>query len=79
MGCALAPNWESFLVFRLLCGVSASAPIAIVGGVYADVYAGPVERGLAMAVFMAVSFDFPSCSVCFALYGVSKIGWWLGC
>jgi MFS family permease len=55
MACALAPNWHSFLIFRLFCGISASAPIAIVGGVYADIYDDPVKRGLAMAIFMAVS------------------------
>ena len=54
MACALAPNWPAFLAFRLLCGVNASSPIAIVGGLYADIFAEPVIRGRAMAIFMAV-------------------------
>ena len=55
MACALSPNWPAFLVFRLICGVNASSAIAVVGGLYADVFADPVARGRAMAVFMAVS------------------------
>ena len=55
MACAVAPNWPAFLVFRLLSGVCASSAIAVVGGLFADVYNDPVTRGRAMAVFMAVS------------------------
>ena len=55
MACAVAPNWPSFLVFRLICGVNASSAIAVVGGLFADVYGNPVTRGRAMAIFMAVS------------------------
>ncbi len=55
LGCALAPNWPVFLVFRLVCGVMASAPIAVVGGLYADIYHDPRTRGRAMAYFMAAT------------------------
>lgn len=55
MACALAPNWPSFLVFRLLCGISASSPMAVIGGLYADIFSNPVTRGRALAIFMAVS------------------------
>lgn len=55
MACALAPDWPSFLVFRLICGITASSPIAVVGGLYADVFENPVIRGRAMAIFMVVS------------------------
>ena len=54
MTCAVAPNWPVFLLFRLICGFMASSPISVVGGLYADVFADPVIRGRAMAVFMAV-------------------------
>jgi MFS family permease len=54
MACALAPNYPALLIFRLLTGISASSPIAVVGGVYADIYDDPVTRGRAMAVFMGV-------------------------
>ena len=60
MACALAPNWPAFLVFRLICGISASSPIAVIGGLYADIFNDPVIRGRAMAVFLAVSKRIPS-------------------
>ena len=55
LACALAPTWPAFLVFRLLAGISASSPISVIGGLFADVYNDPVERGRAMALLMAVS------------------------
>ncbi len=55
MACALSPNYPALLIFRLLTGINASSPIAVVGGVYADIYGDPVTRGRAMAVFMGVS------------------------
>ena len=55
MACALAPNWPAFLVFRLICGINASSPITVIGGLYADVFSNPVARGRAMAMFMVVS------------------------
>lgn len=54
MACAVAPNWPFFLVFRLLCGITASSAIAIVGGLFADIYDDPITRGRALAFFMAV-------------------------
>lgn len=55
MACALAPNYPALLIFRILTGINASSPIAVVGGMYADVYNDPVTRGRAMATFMGVS------------------------
>ena len=55
MACALAPTWASLLVFRLFTGIVASGPIAIVPGLYADVYGDPRKRGIAMACFMAAT------------------------
>ena len=55
LGCALAPTYSSFLVFRWLCGVMASAPVAIVGGLYADIFSDPRKRGVAMACFMGAT------------------------
>lgn len=54
LACALAPNWPAFLVFRLFVGIFASAPIAVVTGIMADIYPRPEARGRAMAAFMAV-------------------------
>jgi MFS family permease len=55
MGCALAPSWSALLVLRFFTGVNASSPIAVIGGIYADIYDNPVTRGRAMAVFIGVS------------------------
>ena len=55
MACAVAPNWPAFLIFRLLSGICASSTIAVIGGLYADIYNNPVARGRAMAIFLAVS------------------------
>ena len=55
LGCALAPTWPALLVFRWLCGVTASAPIAVLGGLYADIFGDPRKRGVAMAVFMCAT------------------------
>lgn len=55
LGCALAPTWPVLLVFRWICGVMASAPIAVVGGLYADIFGDPRKRGVAMAVFMGAT------------------------
>ena len=57
LACALSPTWAAFLVFRLFTGVFASAPIAIVTGIIADIYGDPRTRGRSMGVFMAVCFD----------------------
>lgn len=55
MACALAPNYSSFLIFRLICGITGGAPIAVVGGLYADIYDDPRKRGIAIAYFMAAT------------------------
>jgi MFS family permease len=55
MACAVAPNWPSLLLFRVITGICASSPNTIVGGIYADIYGDPVTRGRAMAVFIGVS------------------------
>lgn len=35
----------SLLAFRFLAGLGASAPLSIVGGLYADIWDNPVIRG----------------------------------
>lgn len=55
LGCALAPDFASLVVFRLLAGIGASCPIAVVGGICADVFGSPTTRGRAMALFMATT------------------------
>ncbi|EKG12018.1 Major facilitator superfamily [Macrophomina phaseolina MS6] len=53
LGCALAPNWASLLVFRFFVGTAASAPYVIVGGVFADIYTDKLNRGRAITVLLA--------------------------
>lgn len=55
LACAVADSFASLLVFRLLNGMVASAPIATVGGLFADVHDDPTLRGRLMAYYMAVS------------------------
>lgn len=55
LGSALASTWPSFLAFRLLSGTMASSPIAIVGGLFADIYTDQKERGKYLTWFIAVS------------------------
>jgi MFS family permease len=58
LACALSTTWSMLVVFRVITGILASAPITIVGGVYADIYDNPVHRGRAMAAFLAVFILF---------------------
>ncbi|KAJ5179265.1 hypothetical protein N7492_002475 [Penicillium capsulatum] len=53
LACAVADSYASLLVFRLLNGMMASAPIATVGGLFADVHDDPTRRGRLMAYYMA--------------------------
>ncbi|KAK2786006.1 hypothetical protein FQN52_008002 [Onygenales sp. PD_12] len=55
LACALCQSWASFLVFRVILGIVASAPISIVGGLFADIYDEPRERGQVMTSFMAAT------------------------
>jgi MFS family permease len=54
MACALSPTWSSLLGFRLCCGVFASAPIAVVAGILADMYGDARVRGKAYSAFLVV-------------------------
>ncbi|KAH7055834.1 major facilitator superfamily domain-containing protein [Macrophomina phaseolina] len=55
LACAVADNFASLIVFRLLVGIPGSCAISVVGGVIADVYNDPTTRGRAMAIFMAAT------------------------
>ncbi|KAJ5418963.1 MFS multidrug transporter [Penicillium crustosum] len=73
LGCALAPNWSSLLVFRTICGLMGAAPQTVVGGIYADLFFDLRSRGRAMAMYMsACSFGpilGPIISGCSVKYG----------
>jgi MFS family permease len=53
LACALAPTWPALLIFRFISGAFASAPITVVGGIFADIYDDPVRRGQAIALIGA--------------------------
>jgi MFS family permease len=59
LGCALAPNWSSLLVFRTICGLTGAAPQTVVGGIYADLFFDLRSRGRAMAMYMSVCDQSP--------------------
>ncbi|KAE8386141.1 major facilitator superfamily domain-containing protein [Aspergillus alliaceus] len=52
MACALAPTFPALLIFRFLCGLGGSAPNAVLGGLFSDIYNDPHQRGMVMSVFM---------------------------
>lgn len=61
LACAVSDSYASLLVFRLLNGMMASAPIATTGGLFADVHDDPTQRGRLMAYYMAVcSHEYPA-------------------
>ncbi|RAH70312.1 MFS transporter, partial [Aspergillus aculeatinus CBS 121060] len=73
LACAFAPNWSSLLIFRFICGAMGAAPQTVVGGVYADMFSNPRNRGRVMTFYMsAASFGpivGPIMSGCSAQYG----------
>ncbi|CAK7568506.1 MAG: hypothetical protein SEPTF4163_006499 [Sporothrix epigloea] len=75
MACALAPNWPVFLVFRLFTGVFASAPMAVVTGILADVFGSTLTRGRAMSMFMAMTVLGPLFAPIISGYCSTTIGW----
>lgn len=82
MACALSPNWAALNIFRCLCGIVASAPIAVVGGLYSDVYSDPITRGRAMSIFMAATGLGPLFSPVLSGFISPALGWrwtfWVG-
>ncbi|KAL9049170.1 MAG: hypothetical protein Q9206_005656 [Seirophora lacunosa] len=74
MACAVAPNWPFFLVVRLLCGITASSAIAVVGGLFADIYNDPITRGRAMAFFMAATASGPQLAPIISGF-ISVVSW----
>ncbi|TDZ67340.1 Citrinin biosynthesis cluster MFS transporter mrr1 [Colletotrichum trifolii] len=75
MACALAPNWPTLLFFRLLVGVFASSPIAIVTGILADIYGDTETRGRAMAAFMVTTTFGPLFAPITSGFCSTTIGW----
>jgi MFS family permease len=68
LGCALAPNWASLLVFRTICGLAGAAPQTVVGGIYADLFFDRRTRGRAMAMYMSVCDQLPRVELLVLIY-----------
>ncbi|KAJ6031941.1 hypothetical protein N7540_002673 [Penicillium herquei] len=81
LACALAPSFPWLLVFRFLAGTAAAAPIAVFGGVYADILADPRQRGWCIALLMSFTNIGPCLGPIISGY-VSVISWrwsyWVG-
>ncbi|KAK4205723.1 putative polyamine transporter [Triangularia verruculosa] len=79
---ALAPTWITFLIFRLLTGTFASAPIAIVPGIIADMSSDPRSRGRNMGLFFMTTVSGPLLAPIISGYCAETIGWrwafWIG-
>ncbi|RDW85896.1 MFS general substrate transporter-10 [Coleophoma crateriformis] len=82
LGSALAPTWAVFLFFRFICGVMASSPITVTGGIYADIYQDPISRGRAMAVFIGGTVFGPLLAPVISGFVSPVLGWkwtfWIG-
>lgn len=58
LGAALAPNYGAQLVFRLLAGFSASAPLTVAGGTVGDMWS-PIEKTFALPLYAIPAFGGP--------------------
>lgn len=56
---SVAPTYAVLLILRLFCGICASAPTAVIGGLYADIFDNPSHRGTAMALYMTITTTGP--------------------
>ncbi|KAJ5844622.1 uncharacterized protein N7525_002363 [Penicillium rubens] len=72
---AVAQNLQTIFICRFLGGLFASAPLAIVSGILADMF-DPVERGIAMAIFAAATFIGPVAGpIIGGFVTISYLGW----
>ena len=75
LACALAPNFASLIVFRLLAGIGASTPVSVIGGIYADLYSTKRARGVAITAFMAGTTWGPLVGPLISGYVSVSVGW----
>ncbi|KAL4780627.1 major facilitator superfamily domain-containing protein [Aspergillus varians] len=69
-----AKNTQTLLILRFFAGSMGSAPMAIPGGVIADIFP-PISRGLAGAVFAAAPFLGPTLGPILGGYIAESGGW----
>lgn len=79
--CAVSPTYGTLLLFRLLCGIAAAAPNAVVGPLFADIYHRPEPRGRSMAYFMCATSMTPPFGPIISGYA-TRVSWrltfWIG-
>ncbi|KAK7588467.1 hypothetical protein V3481_007491 [Fusarium oxysporum f. sp. vasinfectum] len=79
--CAVSPNFTALLIFRLLCGVAAAAPNAVVGPVFADIFDHPGPRGRATAYYMCATAMVPPLGPIISGYATRhswRLTFWVG-
>lgn len=78
VGCALAKNTASILVFRFLGGLFASCPLTNAGALLADIWDAD-RRGIAMSLFSLAPFAGPALGpIVGGFIGASNASWrWL--
>ncbi|KAF4340704.1 fluconazole resistance (FLU1) [Fusarium beomiforme] len=74
LACALAPNWPSMLVFRLVSGICSSSPSTLGGGIIADIHSDLTQRGRALTYFYTASICAPLIAPAIAAY-LAPISW----
>ncbi|KAH0353619.1 MFS general substrate transporter, partial [Aureobasidium melanogenum] len=72
---AVAQSVYTIFICRFFGGFAASAPLGIVGGLLADIF-GPVDRGIAVAVFASATFIGPVAGpIVGGFITMSYLGW----
>lgn len=77
MACALTTSWPLLLFFRFLVGSGASAPQAVLGGMYSDIYADLLPRGRAVMVLGLTSNIGPLLGPVIAGYSSTRKWQWM--
>ncbi|EAS31180.2 multidrug resistance protein [Coccidioides immitis RS] len=74
LGTALVSNFPGLLILRFFAGTAAAAPLAIVGGVFADCFPDSVHRGRVMSMWAAGTIFGPTLSPLISGF-LGKVSW----
>ncbi|KAI0782198.1 MFS general substrate transporter [Abortiporus biennis] len=72
--CALAPNVQTLMICRFICGFFSSSPFALAGGTIADIWDNE-ERGFAIALFAAAPYGGPILGPIIGGFVGDALGW----
>lgn len=70
----MAPNIQTLLICRFICGVFSSSPLALAGGTISDIWDNE-ERGFAIALFAAAPYGGPILGPIIGGFIGENIGW----